>query len=335
MRTRLFLRTAEFLWQEGHTAHATAGEAHEEALRMLEVYREFAEDYMAMPVLRGVKSEGQRFPGAVETYAIEAMMQDRKALQAGTSHFLGQNFARAFDVTFQNEKNEIEYVWATSWGVSTRLIGALIMVHGDDDGVIVPPKLATWPVLAVPISRKDEERARVMAVLNPIVKELRDRGIGVRLDERDNVTPGFKFAEGDLAGYPLRVEIGPRDVEAGQLIATKRHTREKITLPFAEAAARIPGLLDDIQKELFARAKRMLDENTQAVNSYDEFKEYVAADKGFALVHWAGDAGDEKRIQEETKATLRVIPLNAPEEDGVCMLTGRPSKRRVVFAKAY
>jgi len=335
MRTRLFLRTAEFLWQEGHTAHATAEEAHEEALRMLEVYRTFAEDYMAMPVLRGVKSEGQRFPGAVETYAIEAMMQDRKALQAGTSHFLGQNFARAFDVTFQNEKNEIEHVWATSWGVSTRLIGALIMVHGDDDGVIVPPKLATWPVLAVPIFRKDEERSRVMTALHPVVSDLRERGIGVRLDDRDNVTPGFKFAEGDLAGYPLRVEIGPRDEQAGQLIATKRHNREKIVLPLTEAAARIPALLESTQSELFARAKRMLDENTQPVNSYDEFKEYVAADRGFALVHWAGNAEDERRVQEETKATLRVIPLNAPEEDGVCMLTGRPTKRRVVFSKAY
>ncbi|MDD5088604.1 MAG: His/Gly/Thr/Pro-type tRNA ligase C-terminal domain-containing protein, partial [bacterium] len=223
----------------------------------------------------------------------------------------------------------------TSWGVSTRLIGALIMVHGDDDGVIVPPRLATWPLLAVPIGRKDDERARVMAALNPVLKELKDRGIGVRLDDRVNVTPGFKFAEGDLAGYPLRIEIGPRDVEAGQLVATKRHNREKMTLPLAEAAARIPEILASIQSDLFARAKQMLDENTRPVNSYDDFKEYIAADKGFALVHWAGNTEDERRVQEETKATLRVIPLNAPAEDGVCMLTGRPSKRRVVFAKAY
>ncbi|MBU0508138.1 proline--tRNA ligase [bacterium] len=335
MRTRLFLRTAEFLWQEGHTAHATSEEAHEEALKMLGVYRTFAEDFMAMPVIHGLKSEGQRFPGAVETYAIEAMMQDRKALQAGTSHFLGQNFARAFDVTFQNEKNEIEYVWATSWGVSTRLVGALIMLHGDDDGMVVPPKLATWPVLAVPICRKEEERSRVMEAMNKVVKELQQQGIGVRLDDRDNVTPGFKFAEGDLAGYPLRIEIGPRDLDAGQLVATKRHSREKTTLPLSGAATEIPRLLDAIQAELFARAKKNLDEHTKKVDSYDDFKDYVAADEGFALVHWAGNAEDERRVQEETKATLRVIPLEATEEHGTCFLTGRPSRRRVVFAKAY
>ncbi|MFZ5434543.1 MAG: proline--tRNA ligase [Calditrichota bacterium] len=335
MRTRLFLRTAEFLWQEGHTAHATAAEAEEEAMRMLHVYKSFAEDYMAMPVIHGLKSEGQRFPGAVNTYAIEAMMQDRKALQAGTSHFLGQNFAKAFDVTFQNEKNEVEYVWATSWGVSTRLVGALIMTHADDDGMIIPPKLATWPVLALPIYRKDDEKAAVMGVMNRVVDELRAQSIGVKLDDRENVTPGFKFADGELAGYPLRIEIGPRDMAAGQLVATKRHNREKVTIKLEQAVPEIQRLLNGIQTDLFQRAQERLNAHTKEVNSYDEFKEYIAADEGFALVHWDGNVEDEKRVQDETKATLRVIPLEAPEEHGTCMLTGRPSHKRVVFAKAY
>lgn len=335
MRTRLFLRTAEFLWQEGHTAHATAEEAVEETIRMLHVYRTFAEEYMAMPVLYGLKSEGQKFPGAVNTYCIEGMMQDNKALQAGTSHFLGQNFAKAFDVTFQNEKNELDYVWATSWGVSTRLVGALIMCHADDDGMVVPPKLAQVPVYAVPIFRKPEERAAVLAALDPVVKELKDRGIRVRVDDRDNLTPGFKFAESELAGYPLRIEIGPRDVAGGQLIATTRHNREKVTLPLDKAGTEIPGLLDSIQTDLFQRAKARLTERTKEINSYEEFREFIAADKGFALVHWAGNTDDEKRVQEETKATLRVIPLDAPEEKGRCIITGKESSRRVVFAKAY
>ncbi len=335
MRTRLFLRTAEFLWQEGHTAHATAKEAIEETERMLHVYRDFAENYMAMPVIHGLKSEGQRFPGAVETYCIEAMMQDLKALQAGTSHFLGQNFAKAFDVTFQNEKNELDYVWATSWGVSTRLVGAVIMSHADDDGMVVPPKLAQVPVYVVPICRKPEERVRVMEALDRVVRELHDRGLRVKVDDRENVSPGFKFADSELAGYPLRIELGPRDLEAGQLIATKRHTREKVTLPLSAAAAEIPGLLDSIQNDLYARAKTRMLENTKEINSYDEFKEFIAADQGFALVHWAGNVDDEKRVQEETKATLRVIPLDAPAETGRCMLTGGESRRRVVFAKAY
>jgi len=335
MRTRLFLRTAEFLWQEGHTAHATSAEAEEEAMRMLNVYKTFAEEFMAMPVIAGLKSEGQRFPGAVRTYAIEAMMQDRKALQAGTSHFLGQNFARAFDVTFQNDKNEVEHVWATSWGVSTRLVGALIMSHGDDDGMVVPPKLATWPVLAVPIFRKGDEKAKVMTVLSQVVADLRAQNVGVKLDDRENVTPGFKFAEGDLAGYPLRIEIGPRDVEAGQLVAVKRNSREKKTLRLESAVPEIKRTLDDIQAELFSQAKNNLDRHSKQINSYEEFKEFIAADEGFAFVHWAGNSADEKRVQEATKATLRVIPLDAPEEKGSCMLTGRPSNKRVIFAKAY
>jgi prolyl-tRNA synthetase len=335
MRTRLFLRTAEFLWQEGHTAHATAEEAREETIRMLHVYRKFAEEYMAVPVIHGLKSEGQRFPGAVDTYCIEAMMQDGKALQAGTSHFLGQNFAKAFDVTFQNEKNELDYVWATSWGVSTRLVGAVIMSHADDDGMVIPPKLASVPVYVVPICRKPEERVMVMQALEPLLADLRAKGINARLDDRENVTPGFKFAESELAGYPLRIEFGPRDAQAGQLIATKRHNREKVTLPIDRAVAEIPALLDSIQKDLYDRAKTRMVERTREVNSWSEFKDYIAADSGFALVHWAGNVDDEKRVQEETKATLRVIPLEAPEEKGRCILTGAESSRRVIFSKAY
>ena len=335
MRTRLFLRTAEFLWQEGHTAHATSAEAEEEALRMLHVYRTFAQDYMAMPVVHGLKSEGQKFPGAVRTYAIEAMMQDRKALQAGTSHFLGQNFARAFDVMFQNEKNEMEHVWATSWGVSTRLVGALIMSHGDDDGVVIPPRLAAIPVYAVPIYRNESEKSQVMSAVNELAAALRAKDVGVFVDDRDNVTPGFKFAESELYGYPLRVEIGPRDLQKQALVATKRNTRDKVTMPLNGAATEIPRLLETIQSEMFERSRTYLVEHTKEVNSYDEFKDFVAADEGFALVHWAGNAEDERRVQEETKATLRVIPVDAPKEKGRCILTGKESSQRVVFSKAY
>jgi prolyl-tRNA synthetase len=336
LRTRLFLRTAEFLWQEGHTAHATAEEARAETLRMLDVYRTFAEDYMAMPVIAGEKSEGQKFPGAVNTYAIEAMMQDRRALQAGTSHFLGQNFARAFDVTFQNEKNELDYVWATSWGVSTRLVGALVMIHGDDDGMVIPPRLAQWPVYAVPIYRSAAERAQVVGALRKLLDDLRARhDLRSVLDDRDTATPGFKFAEGELFGYPLRLELGPRDLSASQVIATLRHNREKTALPLAQAADEVPKLLERMQFDLFARAQKILDDHTREINSYDEFKTFIADDGGFALVHWAGTPQDEKRIQEETKATLRVIPQNGAAEKGKCFLTGRESNRRVVFAKAY
>ncbi|MBI5058286.1 proline--tRNA ligase [candidate division KSB1 bacterium] len=335
MRTRLFLRTAEFLWQEGHTAHASADEAETETLKMLGVYRTFAEDYMAVPVIHGLKSEGQKFPGAVRTYCIEAMMQDKKALQAGTSHNLGQNFAKAFDVTFQNVRNELEYVYATSWGVSTRLVGALIMSHADDDGMVIPPKLAQVPVIAIPIIRKNDDSSKVMNELLGVVADLRKAGVAVKVDDRDNVTPGFKFAEAELFGYPLRIELGPRDLESGQLVATKRNTREKLTLPLERAAQEIPGLLNTIQAELLAAARKRLAENTKEVNSYDEFKEYVAADEGFALCHWAGGTEDEKRVQEETKATLRVIPIDVPKEQGKCMLTGKDSPQRVVFSKAY
>ena len=335
MRTRLFLRTTEFLWQEGHTAHATAAEAEEEARRMLEVYRTFAEDYMAMPVIAGLKSEGQKFPGAVDTYCIEAMMQDKKALQAGTSHYLGQNFAKAFDVTFQNERNELEYVYATSWGVSTRLVGALVMTHGDDDGIIVPPRLATWPVYAVPIYRSPEEKATVMGVLEPVLADLKKHGIGYRLDDRDQMTPGFKFAEGELMGHPLRLEVGPKDVVKGQVVLAMRHNREKLSISLAQAVQEIPKVLDAIQNELFERAKTLLTKHTAPVETYDELRRAMEADSGFALCHWAGNQEEEERVQEETKATLRVIPLDGPREAGKCILTGKPSSQRVVFAKAY
>ncbi len=335
MRTRLFLRTAEFLWQEGHTAHATENEAEEEAQKMLHVYKTFAEDYMATPVLHGLKSEGQKFPGAVRTYCIEAMMQDLRALQAGTSHFLGQNFAKAFDVTFQNEKNELEFVWATSWGVSTRLIGAVIMSHSDDDGIVIPPKLAQVPVCIIPITRKDEDRAKILEVVTRIADSLRARGIRSFVDSRDNVTPGFKFAEAELYGYPVRLELGPRDLENRQAIATLRHSREKVNLPLDRVAEECSSLLDKIQREMYARALDRLRTHTSNVESYTEFKDFVAADGGFALVHWAGTTEDEKRVQEETKATLRVIPMDGEKETGKCMLTGKPSAQRVVFAKAY
>jgi prolyl-tRNA synthetase len=335
MRTRLFLRTAEFLWQEGHTAHATPREAEEEALRILEVYRTFAEDYMAMPVIAGKKSEGQKFPGAVHTYTIEAMMQDRKALQAGTSHNLGQNFAKAFDVTFQNERNELDYVYATSWGVSTRLVGALVMTHGDDDGIIIPPRLATWPVYVVPIYKSGEEKAAVMGLLEPLLADMKKAGVGYRLDDREQLTPGFKFAEGELMGHPLRLEVGPKDVSKGQVVLTKRHNREKVTVPLASAVSEIPKILDAIQTELFRRANDFRKEHTFAVETYDELRRAMENDTGFALCHWAGNQEEENRVQEETKATLRVIPLDGDRETGKCILTGKPSSQRVVFAKAY
>jgi len=335
MRTRLFLRTTEFLWQEGHTAHATANEAEAEARRMLEVYRTFAEEYMAMPVIAGLKSEGQKFPGAVHTYTIEAMMQDKKALQAGTSHNLGQNFAKAFDVTFQNERNELEYVYATSWGVSTRLVGALVMTHGDDDGIIVPPRLATWPVYAVPIYRNPEEKAAVMGVLEPLLADLKTHGIGYRLDDRDQMTPGFKFAEGELMGHPLRLEIGPKDVAKDQVVFVKRHNREKVAIPAREVTRELPKLLDSIQNELYERAKRFSDQHTKPLDTYEELQRAMEEDSGFVLCHWAGNQEEENRVQEETKATLRVIPLDGPHEAGKCILTGKPSSQRVVFAKAY
>jgi prolyl-tRNA synthetase len=263
------------------------------------------------------------------------MMQDKKALQAGTSHYLGQNFAKAFDVTFQNERNELEYVYATSWGVSTRLIGALVMTHGDDNGVIIPPKLATWPVYAVPIFKKPEEKAAVMNVLEPLLADLKKAGIGSRLDDRDQLTPGFKFAEGELQGYPLRLEIGPKDIAKQQVVLTKRPNREKMFVPLGNVVDEIPRVLESIQKDLFNKAKAFRDEHTAPVETYDELRQAMEEDSGFVLCHWAGNQEDEERVQSETKATLRVIPMDGHREEGKCILTGKPSSQRVIFGKAY
>jgi prolyl-tRNA synthetase len=334
LRTRLFLRTTEFLWQEGHTAHATEAEAEEETRRMLEIYRKFAEDYMALPVIPGVKTEREKFAGALRTYSIEAMMQDRKALQSGTSHNLGQNFAKAFDVTFLDRDGERKLVWASSWGVSTRLVGALIMAHSDDNGLVLPPRLAPLEVVLVPIYRTDEEKSRVMEVGERIVRELAAR-FTVKLDDRDQFKPGFKFSEWELLGVPVRIELGPRDVEAGQAVLVRRDTMEKAAVPTEGIAAEIERTLGLVQKNLFDRALKFRKENTAKIDTYEQFKEYVAADSGFALIHWAGSKEDEQRIQEETKATIRCIPFDAEEEEGQCIITGKKSMRRVIAAKAY
>jgi prolyl-tRNA synthetase len=339
MRTRMFLRTMEFLWQEGHTAHATEAEAVEEAERMHEVYATFAEDFMAMPVVRGRKSESERFAGAVETYTIEALMQDGKALQAGTSHFLGQNFAKAFGCQFQNADNQLEYVWATSWGVSTRLIGALIMTHSDDKGLVLPPRLAPRHVAIVPIARKDAERAEVMEVAGRIVQELEAKGLRVKLDDRAAVRPGFKFAQYEAEGVPVRLAIGPRDVKSGTVEVARRDTGEKHTAPLEGLAEHIEGLLETIQQSLFDRALQRRKDGTTSVGSYDEFKQMLEEKGGFILAHWDGTAETEERIKTETKATIRCIPMPGSEfyveEEGTCIVTGAPSRQRVLFAKAY
>ncbi|MFW5955279.1 MAG: proline--tRNA ligase [Rhodothermales bacterium] len=334
MRTRLFLRTMEFLWQEGHTAHATKDEAVEEAERMLDVYATFAEDYMAMPVLRGLKSASERFAGAVETYCIEALMQDGKALQAGTSHFLGQNFARAFDCTFQNQDNELEYVWATSWGVSTRLLGALIMTHSDDQGLVLPPRLAPTQVVIVPIYRKEEEKAAVLETASLVEGLLKEKGIRVKLDARESHRPGWKFNEYELQGVPLRIAIGPRDVRNGVVEVARRDSREKETIPQEGIGAAIQTLLNSIQVNLYERALSFREANTTPVDSYDEFKEVLKDKGGFVLAHWDGTEETEARIKEETRATIRLIPLDDGEE-GRDLITGKPSAKRVVFARAY
>ena len=332
MRTRLFLRTTEFLWQEGHTAHATREEAEEETLRILEIYRKFAEEYMAMPVIVGRKTENEKFAGAVATYSIEAMMQDKKALQAGTSHYLGINFAKAFDVKFQDKDGELKYVHATSWGVSTRLIGALIMTHGDDDGIIIPPRLAPLQVIIVPIW-KEETRSKVLAYSEAIYKELKQH-YAVRLDDRDQYKPGYKFAEWELQGVPLRVEIGPRDVDSQQVVLARRDTREKIPVSLNEITRRISELLEAIQQNLFNRALKMREENTFTLDDYAEFK--TVLEKGaFIRAHWCGSGDCELAIKEETKATIRNIPFNEVEESGKCIYCGQPSSRRVIFARAY
>jgi len=339
MRTRLFLRTTEFLWQEGHTAHATAGEAQEETLKMLEIYREFAEDYMAVPVIKGLKTEREKFAGAVSTYCIESLMGDRKALQAGTSHNLGQNFAKAFDVTYNNAEGGRDFVWATSWGVSTRLIGALVMAHGDDSGLILPPRLAPIQAVVVPIYRGDDEQAGVMEAAEKLVHGLSERGVRAKLDDRDQMRPGYKFAEWELKGVPLRLEVGPKDVASGETRMANRATGKKQQIKVEELLTTVAGLLEEIQKDVFQRALEFRATNIHRVESYDEFRERLGSEGGFFLAHWDGTGETEEKIQQETKATIRCIPLDPLEpgdaEPGTCMVTGKPSVQRVIFARAY
>ncbi len=334
MRTRLFLRTTEFLWQEGHTAHATAVEAEKETLRILEFYRQLAEDYMAIPVITGIKSESEKFAGADRTYAIEAMMGDKKALQAGTSHNLGQNFARAFDVTFQNEQNKEELVYATSWGVSTRLVGAVIMAHGDEKGLRLPPKIAPIQVVIVPIYRKDEDRQAIIDYLKPITDELNDLNIRFKEDWSD-ASPGFKFNEWEMKGVPLRLEIGPRDVQNEKAVLVRRDTGEKLFIEKNALAEKIPELLEDIQTGLFKQALEFRKTNTHTVKDYQEFKEIINGDGGFIRCGWDGTAETEAAIKEETKATIRCIPLDENPENLTCIYTGKPAQHEVIFAKAY
>ena len=335
MRTRLFLRTAEFLWQEGHTAHATKEEAIEETVKMLNVYAEFVETYMALPVIKGVKTANERFAGAEDTYCIEALMQDGKALQAGTSHFLGQNFAKAFDVQFTSREGKLDHVWGTSWGVSTRLIGGLIMAHSDDDGLILPPKLAPIHVVIVPIFKSDEELSRISAFVDGLSKDLRSQGLSVKFDNRDTHKPGFKFAEWELKGVPVRMAIGPRDLENGTVEIARRDTKAKQVVKAAEIVTFIPELLADIQRTIFERAKSFRSEHTTSVQTYDEFKTVLDGKGGFILAHWDGTPETEAAIKEETKATIRCIPLDAVAEQGTCIYSGKPSARRVLFARAY
>ncbi|MGB7528921.1 MULTISPECIES: proline--tRNA ligase [Sphingobacterium] len=335
MRTRLFLRTAEFLWQEGHTAHATSEEAIAEAEQMLEVYAEFAENTLAVPVVRGRKTENERFAGAIDTLCIEALMQDGKALQAGTSHFLGQNFAKAFDVKFTSKEGKLDYVWATSWGVSTRLMGALIMAHSDDQGLVLPPKLAPTQVVIVPIYKTEEEKANLDAYVDELSAALKQLDIRVKYDDRDTQRPGFKFAEWELKGVPLRVALGARDMQNGTVELARRDTQTKETVQQAGLPDRIAALLNDIQDNIYNKALTYRDEHITEVNSYDEFKQVLEEKGGFISAHWDGTVETEKRVKEETKATIRCIPLDAKEEEGVCIFTGKPSKQRVLFAKAY
>ncbi len=334
MRTRLFLRTAEFLWQEGHTAHATREEAEAEAVKMLNVYADFTEKYMALPVIKGVKSANERFAGALETYTIEAMMQDGKALQSGTSHFLGQNFAKAFDVQFINKENKLEYVWATSWGVSTRLMGALIMTHSDDNGLVLPPHLAPIQVVIVPIYKNDEQLRQIDAKVAGIVEKLRNRGIAVKYDNADNKRPGFKFADYELKGVPVRLAMGGRDLDNDTVELMRRDTLEKQTLPCEGIDAYVQDLLEEIQQNIYHKALAFREAQTREVNSYDEFKEEIEKG-GFLLCHWDGTPETEEKIKEETKATIRCIPLDGDRTPGKCMVTGKPSAGRVIIARSY
>jgi prolyl-tRNA synthetase len=335
MRTRLFLRTAEFLWQEGHTAHATEAEAIEETVKMINVYKDFAENWMAVPVLKGVKSPNERFAGAVETYCIEGLMQDGKALQAGTSHFLGQNFAKAFEVQFLSKENKLEYVWATSWGVSTRLMGALIMTHSDDNGLVLPPKLAPIQVVIIPIYKTDEQLAAISDTVLPIVKKLKAMGISVKYDDRTTQKPGWKFNEYEFKGVPVRLAIGPRDLEQGTVEVARRDTLEKSVYPLLGIEEKISLLLEDIQQSLFNKALAFRDENTRKADTWEEFVSLLDNQGGFIAAHWDGTPETEQLIKEETKATIRLIPLDDASEPGKCIRTGQPSARRVIFARSY
>ena len=334
MRTRMFLRTAEFLWQEGHTAHATKEEALVEAKKMLGVYADFAEKYMAVPVIKGVKTAHERFAGALETFTIEAMMQDGKALQSGTSHFLGQNFAKAFDVKFINKENKLDYVWATSWGVSTRLMGALIMTHSDDNGLVLPPHLAPIQVVIVPIYRKQEQLAMVSEKVAGIVEGLKAKGISVKYDDADNKRPGFKFADYELKGVPVRLVIGPKDLEENTAEVLRRDTLGKETVSLDGIVDYVANLLEDIQNNIYTKARNFRDSHIFEANSYDEFKELIEKG-GFVLAHWDGTTETEERVKEETKATIRCIPLDGDTTPGTCIFTGKPSERRVIFARNY
>ncbi|WP_304065984.1 proline--tRNA ligase [Pedobacter glucosidilyticus] len=335
MRTRLFLRTAEFLWQEGHTAHATAEEAIAETEQMLDVYADFAENWMALPVVKGKKTANERFAGALDTYCIEALMQDGKALQAGTSHFLGQNFAKAFDVKFTSKEGKQEFVWATSWGVSTRLMGALIMAHSDDSGLVLPPKLAPIQVVIVPIYKGEEELSKISEAVDVIIKDLKKKGISVKYDDRDTQRPGFKFAEYELKGVPVRLAMGGRDLENNTVELARRDTKTKETVSRDGIADRIELLLEEIQQSIYHKALQFRTENTKKVDSYDDFKKALDETPGFIAAHWDGTSETEAKIKEETKATIRCIPLNNEQEEGVCMVTGKPSSQRVLFARAY
>jgi prolyl-tRNA synthetase len=335
MRTRLFLRTAEFLWQEGHTAHATKAEAVEETTKMLDVYADFVENWMALPVIKGVKTANERFAGAEDTYCIEAMMQDGKALQAGTSHFLGQNFAKAFDVKFSDKNNNLEYVWATSWGVSTRLIGALVMAHSDDQGLVLPPKIAPLQVVIVPIFKGDEQKAAIDAKVTVMMAELKALGVSVKYDDSDNARPGWKFAEYEMKGVPVRIAIGARDLEQNIVEVARRDTKEKANASIDGIGLHVKNLLDEIQANIFNRAKAFRDDHISEANTWDEFVDLLDNKTGFISAHWDGTPETEEKIKEQTKATIRCIPLDNKQEAGTCILSGNPSTQRVLFARAY
>ena len=335
MRTRLFLRTAEFLWQEGHTAHATKAEAIEETEKMLGVYADFVENYMALPVIKGIKTPSERFAGAEETYCIEAMMQDGKALQAGTSHFLGQNFAKAFDVKFADQSGKLDFVWATSWGVSTRLMGALIMAHSDDQGLVIPPKLAPTQVIIVPIYKGEEELKNIAEKVLVIKKDLESKGIRAKFDDSDKNKPGWKFAEHELKGTPIRLAMGPRDLQNGTIELARRDTKTKESVSQEGLTQKVIDILDQMQKDLFTKAVEFRKAHTFSANTYEEFKKLMDDDAGFVMAHWDGTEETEEKIKNETKATIRCIPLDSPIENGVCVVSGKPSTRKVLFAKAY